>query len=122
MAEQEKIPEFNNLMEQKVYALGKCDELLLEIEKAKQAFDTPEEIARLTVIFNNAKTAINSISYEEYVASFGETEQAKQEYTMLKDIASFATLEDYITGLKERAETTKQTFIMFRKTLEDTRV
>jgi hypothetical protein len=118
MAEQEKIPEFNNLAEQKIYALGKCDELLMEIEKAKQAFDTPEEVARLTEIFNNAKATIASVSLEEYVSTGAQ----EKDYVFLADVAAFATLEDYIAGLKERAETTKQTFIMFRKTLEDTRV
>jgi hypothetical protein len=121
--ENEKIPEFNNLLEQKIYALQKVDELLAEIDRVKAAFDTPEEIQRLTDVFNKAKAATATVSLEEFVGSSTKDKvNATNEYKFLYDVAAFESIEDYIADLKEKADTQKNMFLMLRQTLENTAV
>lgn len=107
MVVQEKLPEFNNLAEQKAYALQKTDELLAELHKTKLAFDTAEEIQRLTELFTKAKDI--DVNKPE-----GMSDKELRFYT---DVAKFPTVEEYIADLKEKADVQIQTFLSFRQTL-----
>jgi len=121
---EQNLPKFNNLMEQKLYTLQKTDELIAQLHAVKQAFDTPEEIERLTQLFNTAKEVIKN--YPDIQKYRGSTTKdglsATNEYRFYNDVAKFETVEAYIIDLKEKADTNIQTFIMFRKTMEQTNV
>lgn len=120
---QESVPQFNNLTEQKAYALQKTDQLIKEIDETIARFDSPEEIQRLTEVLAKAKAVCSVQTLEEFVAASTKDKfNATNEYKFLYNVSVFDTVEAYIADLKEKAENTKQTFIMLRQSLINTKV